>query len=113
MTLEETLTDILDHPDRWVGGLLIDYGSYLTHPADSHGRMLSQEEFPGKTIIRSVQLEDDLYFSVIGEHFGCNGNLRYLTLAPAPRFPAVKDGEIVFSGENNHEWHIIPKESAS
>lgn len=110
MSLETVLTDIIDNP-IWQDGLLVDYGSSESWPLDSRGNRVPQDTFPKRTLIQFAQIEDNEYFAVIGQAFGCNGHLAHLTVSEGPRFKKEYVGEIAFAGKENHEWHIVPKDA--
>lgn len=91
------LKDILDNKDRWIGGVLVSYGK------------INETFPPAVTRINLIQLEDDRYFAVIGDDFGCNGDIAILGPAMPARFPASAPGEVALMGAHGHEWHLIPK----
>ena len=121
----EAATEWIDL-SRFVGGTMLDFGQ-----ASPHRFALNEErsrpgapvyytpeelrrDWPKRTRIRLVQIEEDRYLSVIGEDFGCNGDRSVLRLpdgphSAAPRFPRVHPDELVFLGANEHEWHLVPE----
>lgn len=123
--MHAAVQDIVDHAERWIGGTLLDFGQavparfVVNEEASSLGRTVYytpdelRRHWPRRTKIRLVQVEDGRYFAVIGEEFGCNGDVQILRtpdpgLSESPRFPCVAAGEICLLGDRGHEWHLIP-----
>jgi hypothetical protein len=123
--MDETVKAILAEPDRFLGGTLLDFGQampsrWLLNEALSRpGRPVYftpeelRREWPKRTTIHLIQLEELRYFAVIGEGFGCNGDIAILRTpdprrSEGPRFPCTDPGEIALLGDNGHEWHLVP-----
>jgi len=111
--MHAALAAILAEPERWIGGTLVNYFRTPHWPRDRDGSKLSFAEAGFTTTrITGIQLEDDIYFTIIGERFACNGPIERLTVTESPRFPSSKPGELALAGEALHEWHLIPQEGA-
>ncbi|MGH7260621.1 MAG: hypothetical protein ACREI9_08055 [Nitrospiraceae bacterium] len=120
--MDAIVADILEKPDRWIGGTLVDYG--LVNPkwsAKLKADMVAEDDYPRRARITQIQLEDGKYFCVIGsavdglENFACMEDVGVLKVTEAPLFVGRGAGEIAFKGRKDgtrtcwHEWHLIPK----
>jgi hypothetical protein len=91
--------ELIEHKEKWIGGLLIDYGDSMDK------QMTKKEKIPAKTIITDMVLTDDT-FKVVGVDFTCMGSREHLGMTDNPQFE-LPEGGLAFKGYDGHEWHII------
>jgi len=124
--VHDVLKQIMNDADRWIGGTLLDFGESAPHRLAVNEQATVQagrpvyytpeelrREWPKRTKIRLIQVEESRYFAVIGENFGCNGDVAILRpsdpkKSEGPRYPCLADGEIALLGDRGHEWHLVP-----
>lgn len=85
----------LDRKEEWIGGTLEDHG-------DSMDRQMKMPVMSTK--ITDIQIrpngKDSAMFGVIGEHFECASDVRYLGVT------AGEEGWITLSGMFGHIWRF-------
>lgn len=89
-------SQFVEKKEKWIGGILIDYGDALDRFVDYEG---------DTTTIKDIELvangKDSAFFSIIGEDFDCGFDVKYGGISSEG-----EEGWLTFSGYGGHQFSI-------